>query len=239
MRTIIVPDLHLNHHKAESFLSSIAPYDRVIFLGDYFDSWNDTPAMNMDAAFWLKQSLKDPKRTHLWGNHDLSYFHHNYRCSGWSYYKNRDVNLAMRPADWKKLKFFAWEQGWLLSHAGVSEEHEESLIQSKYGTDCGQESLANGQQSWLTAVGRCRGGDADCGGPTWCDFDEFAFIKSCNQIFGHTHFKKPQMKVGYVASELKRGDKIVTEDSAVAVDLDAYDDNPYYGILENGVLQIV
>src|SRR5690606_22035145 len=70
MTTLVLPDVHNHFAEAEAQIAR-HPADRIVFLGDYFDSFDDTPAMAAATAEWLKDSLAKPDRLHLWGNHDL------------------------------------------------------------------------------------------------------------------------------------------------------------------------
>ena len=41
MKTLIIPDIHTRFDVAESFIDKERP-DNVVFLGDYFDTFDDT-----------------------------------------------------------------------------------------------------------------------------------------------------------------------------------------------------
>ena len=44
MTTLVIPDLHHRVAAAEEWIARY-PADRVVFLGDYFDDFDDTPKM--------------------------------------------------------------------------------------------------------------------------------------------------------------------------------------------------
>ena len=75
MKILVIPDIHEapNLDEVEAAIAAHAP-DLTVFLGDYFDSWDDTPADAGRTAEWLANSLKLPRRQHLFGNHDLPYY---------------------------------------------------------------------------------------------------------------------------------------------------------------------
>lgn len=60
------------------------PYDKVIFVGDYVDSFDLTNVEilhNLNEIIHLKMTLGD-KVVLLWGNHDIQYFVNDQSCSG-------------------------------------------------------------------------------------------------------------------------------------------------------------
>jgi metallophosphoesterase superfamily enzyme len=52
--------------------SDAKKYDRVVFLGDYFDDFRDTPESGRATAEWLRTNVRDSRFTFLHGNHDLA-----------------------------------------------------------------------------------------------------------------------------------------------------------------------
>lgn len=124
MKTIIISDLHNRVYWIEDALSSplLQPYDRVLFLGDYFDDFGDTPEDVYIAATWLKNSLKKPNRIHLMGTHDLWYrFPYNpyIEATGNTDEKEKVINSILSTRDWNLLKLYHFEQNYLISHAGL------------------------------------------------------------------------------------------------------------------------
>lgn len=81
-KILAIGDIHQapNLEQIEATIARENP-DRVIFVGDYFDQWHDHPDHAAKTARWLKQSLADPKRVHLLGNHDLHYLWPEAACS--------------------------------------------------------------------------------------------------------------------------------------------------------------
>jgi hypothetical protein len=75
MPALIVPDIHNRVDDAEAFIAKHGGDCRsIVFLGDYFDSYDGGPMEAHFTARWLKRSLATPGRFHLLGNHDASYF---------------------------------------------------------------------------------------------------------------------------------------------------------------------
>lgn len=186
MATIIISDLHNRVDWVESALSSplLKPYDNVIFLGDYFDDFNDTPEDVTNSAKWLKQSLSRPNRIHLCGTHDIWYrFPDNQyiQASGNTEEKSDAINRIITEKDWELLKLFHYEQDFLFTHAGVH-----SYLLNKYALEnrismqgeiinkiikpATEKALmdvcSNKPNEWLDA-GFARGGMQVVGGITW------------------------------------------------------------------------
>ena len=120
MQTLIVPDIHLRWRLVDGLIQDVGA-DHIIFLGDFFDQFNDTADQNRRQAVWLQGQLKLPNRTFLWGNHDLHYAHPSIHteCSGYSEGKCQAINEVMSSADWRRFQWHCWQDGWLISHAGL------------------------------------------------------------------------------------------------------------------------
>jgi len=254
MKTIIISDLHNRADWIEDALSSsiLQPYDKVVFLGDFFDDYNDTPEMAANAATWLKHSIRKPNRIHLTGTHDLWYrFPYNrfIIVSGNTEAKAYAIRGILTKEDWDKLYLYYYEQNFLISHGGVHInlisqyvfEHKDLF--DKYIVN--KELQLDGKEiidkivkpatieainrvkdghihPWLDA-GIARGGRQSVGGIIWLDWNkEFEPISGLNQIVGHTEQIKPAEK---------------TFGNSRNYDLDTR--NRHIGILENGKFRYI
>lgn len=205
-RTLIIPDIHNKIDVADKIIHNVgSSVEHIIFLGDYFDSFDETPESIYDTAAWLSDSLKKDGRTHLIGNHDLNYMtpNKNLKCSGFSQDKYDIISGHNIP--WERLQMFCWlgedlkdrdDKRWLCTHAGLSNGFYTEMIKEN-GALSVQEmmemSLADYEnmhdESYNTRffqVGEIRGGSAKVGGTAWCDYEEFTDIPGTRQIFGHT-----------------------------------------------------
>lgn len=202
-RTMIIPDIHNEWVNAEIDISNENP-DKVVFLGDYFDSYEKLGDVETAeaTAFWLKESLSKPERTHLIGNHDLSYITYGaLQCSGYNTFKDRAIKRHMTKDDWRKLKWYHWvDDTWLCTHAGLSKdfylvyndrittplpvrtflEKEAEIAWNMIDADCSDDSIF-----WYCSP--ARGGIDAYSGILWCDWHEFKPLPPIKQIFGHTH----------------------------------------------------
>lgn len=209
MKAIIISDLHNRVDWVESALSSslLKPYDRVVFLGDYFDDFYENLEDIKKVAKWLKQSLSKPNRIHLFGTHEMWYrFPGNpyLQASGNTEKKSDAINHIITEKDWNKLRLCYYEQGFLLTHAGVHSylinknnlSTQETLSLIKSVTDEALQEAKNGKiHPWLDA-GFARGGRQVVGGITWLDWhDEFEPVPHLNQIVGHTELRQPEEKI--------------------------------------------
>lgn len=195
VKIIIISDIHNNYLTAEKIIEKENP-DKIIFLGDYFDDFDDTVQDAINTAKWLTKSLKIENRVHLIGNHDLSYMTDNpdLKCSGYTEEKHTVIKKQSIP--WNTLKMYYWlDEKWLCTHAGMSnlfvKQHRTKKSDSiQQVLDVSQKDLehiddVNYAHSFFQ-IGFCRGGSSAVGGPLWCDYTEFAPIPGINQIFGHT-----------------------------------------------------
>lgn len=192
-RLIIIPDIHNKCDKAEEIIRIENP-DKVLFLGDYFDSIGDDISDADNTSKWLAKSIKQNNRTHLIGNHDLNYMTYNpkLKCMGYDSLKHKVIEE--NNIEWYRLKLFCWIDDWLCTHAGFTNQF---YTQKKKETSSVDEimqmsefDLANIHDENYThdyfQIGTTRGGTCLAGGIVWCDYDEFVDIPGIKQIFGHT-----------------------------------------------------
>jgi len=246
MKTIIISDLHNRVSWVEKALasSSLQPYDKVIFLGDYFDNYNDTKKAAEKTALWLKQSLQQPNRIHLIGTHDLFYMYpHNefLMVSGNSKSKARVISKVLDFNDIKKLYMFAFEQQFLISHAGVHTLLINDFIKRNNiainKTDVNDlithviepattkalfYAVKGQMDAWIDA-GYSRRGFQPVGGIIWLDWNtEFEPVPHINQIVGHTEIIIPDIKF-----------------DPVSVNFNIDTKNKHIGIIENGLFSVI
>ncbi len=194
-KTIIISDIHNDYLTAEKIIKKENP-DKIVFLGDYFDDFDDTVHDAENTAKWLKKSSLQKSRIHLIGNHDISYMtdNPNIKCTGYTTDKHRIIKK--HHITWSKLLIHYWlDNNWLCTHAGLTNDffkqqkmQKSDSIQKVLGfskKDLEKIDDKNYTHSFFQA-GFFRGGSNMVGGPLWCDYDEFADIPRINQIFGHT-----------------------------------------------------
>lgn len=204
--TLIIPDLHHKWEKAEKIIAAVK-HDDIVFLGDYFDDFNDTPDMVQDTADWLVGSVNKPNRVHLFGNHDIQYafVYRKFQCAGYAQWKYFSIYDTVESKIWDKVKFYhVLDNTWLLTHAGL---HKSFMLDSisKLKNDRaaffkelseyldheirdGFRYIAEGHiKPCIFGAGHARFGSSPVGGVLWCDYnEEFGPVDGLNQIVGHT-----------------------------------------------------
>lgn len=87
MKVLAIGDVHTKTWIIEYVKSFIDDYDAIVFVGDYADDWNASPAMSIYTWRLLYElSLSDTKVKILTGNHDYIYAHKTpTKQSGYSY----------------------------------------------------------------------------------------------------------------------------------------------------------
>lgn len=200
-KALIIPDLHLRWFQAQKILDNV-PHDEVIFLGDFFDDFNDDPQSIGEMADWLQAAVRHKNFHFIYGNHDVHYANaaRHLQCSGYADWKYFIIRDRYEKTDvWDHFKWFHILDGkWLLSHGGlhkfnlpekVAKLHEDRPkfmreLEAYLNEQC---RYAWRESSWVNGIGHSRGGCNRVGGLTWCDFErEFYPVKGLNQIVGHT-----------------------------------------------------
>jgi hypothetical protein len=197
-RVLVIGDIHQNHQRANQYINN---WDgQIVFLGDYFDQFHDSPEDARATAEWLKDSLQHSNRIHLMGNHDFHYMlpvGSGVFCSGYSPEKHKVVSEVLSMEDWNKVKYFHAENNCWFSHAGVSykwfshpvlginKEVVEQVI-TKAKEDIAAQIYNTSNVGALWAADHYRGGRYDKGGLLWCDWRILDFFEDIVQVVGHT-----------------------------------------------------
>ena len=215
-RVICLGDIHQRLSWARAVLEhEVGNYDKVVWMGDYFDSWENPPQVSgaRETAIFVKSLLEDNGGIHhvLLGNHDVPYaesWPYNNRhtskhnlinyCSGFTKSKSKEINGVLSWDNWQKARLFYLVNGWLVSHAGVHPAIWMPYITAEKNLErleglC-QGAILHFGSSQLLACGVSRGGGAPIGGITWLDFNrEFVDGLPFPQVVGHTEGKKVRM----------------------------------------------
>lgn len=184
MNILIIPDIHTKWFEAEEIIDKVKP-TLTVFLGDYFDDFNDTLEETHQTAEWLKKSMKNHYRTHLMGNHDLSYINQDFPCAGFSEGKLWAIKNA--GVDLSKLQHYVWVEDWLCTHAGLSNDFFNAYNYKHLHLTKFLDDMIKTNRNRLYDCSWARGGSDAHSGIVWCDYGEFKNIPKVKQIFGHTH----------------------------------------------------
>jgi hypothetical protein len=230
MKWLVIPDVHQRIGLVDKILKH-ETYDAVVWLGDFFDNFNDTVLEAAKTARWLKRRMEEhPEDLFVLGNHDAHYAFpfDGFRCSGYTYDKMKTIREVLSINEWNRFNLFVQVDDWTMSHAGFHSD----LAHPKTGFKdiewmAAQENSALEQASygkvhpWL-AAGVSRGGWMATGGVNWLDWDnEFKPVPGLNQIVGHTPHEEPQRR---------------RRDGSINWGLDTH--NRHYGVIQDGILTI-
>ncbi len=132
MRILVIPDVHGSHEWEVAKTFPREEYDFIVFLGDYFDSWeNKWPDQGKNFEAICNFIREDSThRKLLLGNHDWSYLSKTRRGSGVSGHQNGKIDeirkLLLKNHDIIDLAFKS--DGVVFSHAGFSRTWVQSLL---------------------------------------------------------------------------------------------------------------
>lgn len=196
MKTLIVPDIHESIAGLAIVTTMLDKADRVVFLGDWFDTFAKLKQPIAMADF-IMDHKDDPKYTWLMGNHDAHYFyrHPMLRCSGYNIHA-QDYLDTLYPHLRDNFKIFTDVDGWLVSHAGFTPATYEKFANAEAEQQA-LTDISHGISHDMFAAGRARGGHAEVGGPTWLDWTkEFQDVPNVKQIVGHSAGLRPRESKG-------------------------------------------
>jgi hypothetical protein len=197
---IVIGDLH-----GRDKWKAIDPskYDKIVFVGDYVDSFYHTNFDILDNLKNIIQFKRDnfDKVILLLGNHDIQYMFYSPRmefgCSGFRPEAQPDLTtLFNENKDCFQAAFQINKT--IITHAGISTGwfYENSKIIDNISKQFGTTNLADTfnhmlwlkENSILHQVGRKRGGYYPHGGITWADRSETkdSSLAGYHQIVGHT-----------------------------------------------------
>jgi hypothetical protein len=200
MKTLVWPDVHHRVGLLRKVLENHGEkFEKRIFLGDWFDQFNDHPDHAKRTAEYLAELMEDPRNVFIEGNHDTSYRFQqpNFLCSGFTWDKCRFINSVLSYNHWEKFKLFEYEQGWLCSHAGVHPRiFEHPILGTTVGEiqrlcDQAKDAIRSGIYHPVYGCGKAAGGPEIVGGITWLRWYQFRPIPGLNQIVGHTIISQP------------------------------------------------
>lgn len=192
--TLVIPDVHERIEKLEHILRLYGTdAKQVVYLGDFFDSWDGVTAATQQTADFLKARAQywNLFNLVLLGNHDLQYMYpklKELRCTGYDANRQWLIDQTLQPRDWKTLDTRLTHRvgKWLLSHAGFSAGTYADLRDA--GEAYTLASLNTFHRSTpLVRAGRARGGTEITGGCTWLDWNrEFEPLANVWQLVGHS-----------------------------------------------------
>jgi 3',5'-cyclic AMP phosphodiesterase CpdA len=213
MKIITIGDLH-----GSQAWKQIIPeeWDRMVFTGDYVDSFYHTDEqilLNFQQVILLKK--KHPEKVILLlGNHDVAYYFNGLSLHGCSGFRRRMLSKLFGIFYAEKENFQAAFQvgSHLWTHAGIVQRWYDQWIKNQIlPTDenlaCTLNRLFLAYYLPLFHVSEERGGYDDDGGIFWAHLSETRDnpLRKYHQIIGHT-----KTGAGILTGKVKDGDTSVT-----------------------------
>ncbi len=132
MKILVIPDVHGSHEWEEAKKFSKNEYDYIVFLGDYFDSWENRwpdQGENFETICdFVREDIQHRKM--LLGNHDWSYLSKTVHGAGVSGHQSNKASLIKKlltnNLDIIDLAFEC--DGYIFSHAGFSKTWIQSVL---------------------------------------------------------------------------------------------------------------
>lgn len=209
MKTLIIGDVH-GYDTWKSLIEKESP-DKVIFLGDYFDSFalsGDVQADNFKEIIKYKEKHKDSTIL-LLGNHDYHYLMIGVNYSG---YKPTTKFLAQPlledAVDRGLMEIIHVKDGVIYSHAGVSEYWLKNVSGVNKLEDIVFGKLNLDTLDWNGIKGFNPYGDTISNSPIWIRPYSLSkdMLKGYDQVVGHTTHKEV-MTTYRLTGEEGRNDK--------------------------------
>ena len=215
MKIAVISDIHGSLHW-KKIIPSAGNYDKIIFLGDYFDAWENVWPQQLDNArdiITFKKKFSSKIDLCL-GNHDTSYIR-NGQCSGYQY--NHEIEIKEFFKENKAFFNVVYAYGsWVFCHAGISEEWMKQAGLSGVSEINGFYAKKPNYFGWFGP--ECHG-DNPNEGPLW--IRPYSLLKYAipgyNQAVGHTEQPGPPFfvegKSDSVFSPVKENAKYVFTDT--------------------------
>ena len=200
MKHIIIGDIHGRDCWREV---NVKNYDKVIFLGDFVDSFTLPDLIiyqNLKDIITLKKKYPN-KIVLLLGNHDIHYLYFpRYQCVGFRPSMQRQLtNLFYENRHLFKIAY--QKENHIFTHAGITNSWYNEFLKLPILAEIEDEkdTLADlinkvdqtPQRYILHTAGYFRGGQGN-GGVTWADIKEtqIDMLKGYHQIIGHSTVEK-------------------------------------------------
>ena len=191
MKVAVVSDVHQTDYWRK-IISQKDDFDKIIFLGDEFDCWDNRWPFQMNNAEDIVSFKKNsPEKVDLcWSNHAISYFLDE-RCSGYQNEHARDIKDFYNKYQELFNPIYIYDN-WIFSHAGVS---------AKWMTSCGINDINQINQlftddpDYFRWIGPDGYGNNANEGPLWIRPDALVnnYVTGYNQVAGHTEYTQPRI----------------------------------------------
>lgn len=223
---LIIPDVHEDISWVKKILkqeNNASGADKIVMLGDMFDSKSDETVGSKETAKYIMQLDQEFGGKIIWhhSNHDLPYYyalewvrnhtnvHFNpFRCSATSNSKAKNISKIISDEFVKKQKLATLIDNVLYSHAGATpdlfnliDDGENKKVDLegflKEADDVALNFKTKSSHPFFR-VGFSRGGSRGTGGLTWCDGTREFWTNRLMpfEIFGHSPRDTPWVMTG-------------------------------------------
>ena len=208
MKIAVISDIHQSDFWRKA-VEKKDDYDKIIFLGDEFDSWKNDWPLQMEIANDIVDFKKanSDKVDLCWSNHAISYYLDE-RCSGHQSRYAWEIKEFYNK--WKNLYNVLYiYDNWLISHAGVSEKWMKSSGIEKLSEI---NELFRENPDFFRWIGPDGSGNNSNEGPLWIRPEALTgnCVQGFHQAAGHTEDLQP---------------RIVKKNNQIFVFCDTYDHN--------------
>lgn len=223
-KILVLGDIH-GHTSWEPIVKK-EDFDKVVFLGDYLDSFTVLPidiARNFAHILNYKASMGD-KCVLCYGNHDHSYWNGE-RCSGYKYQGYVNYMPLLEDAfNENMFEIVHIEDDILFSHAGVSGYWLKEVAGFQDVRDITFEKIKElcpvaglDILNWNTAQGYDGYGNTISQSPIWIRPQSLlkSKIDGYRQIVGHTNMGTPVEEQGLYFNDLLPDYYIIIEDGVI------------------------
>jgi hypothetical protein len=213
-----VPDVHQSIYWKKLLNINLDTIDKIVFLGDYFDCWENAwpyQGENFEAIIQFRKNAPD-KIDVLFGNHDTSYLL-NERCSGYQHHKAKHIKETIENS-MQFMQAVSVYDDYIFSHAGVSYKW---MSCAGIKDVCKINQLFKESPNFFRWVGPDNYGNNANEGPLWIRPESLyrTSVKGYNQIVGHTEVdllrykKSPYSGMNILCIDSRTHDNIILLDT--------------------------
>ena len=178
------------------------PDDRIVFMGDYFDPYEDLTPHELVDNFLEIVELKKQRPDDvilLLGNHDMHYLDTDFPGGSRYDVMNEQVFTSLLMSHFSLFQYAYQEGKTIYTHAGMSNAWFEKDFNGILNPKEGEPSIADQlndptdeQRKAMYQVGAVRGGHSETGGIFWADRMETEFdpLKGYHQVAGHSQVNR-------------------------------------------------